>query len=121
MTLLDGKIDQHELIDFFGVLPTVDEDEVCEHYVVADKYVTLRSAFCYDGIYLSISKHGREDTLFSTQFDGDFKLDRISENNGYDCLELTIPHLDNEWNADWHNIFKIKIFITPNIRVELTR
>ena len=120
MGIGERPIEQHELIEFFGVLPEVDEEECTEFYCVEKDGIRLGATFFYtEGVHISVVTDRKSSTVFSLQHDGEFKVSRISGNKGFDCLEFTVPHLESFNEPDWGHSFNLRMFVEPHIKIEI--
>ncbi len=115
-------MNQYELIEFFGVLPEINEEDCYEFYRVVKDYSILEMTFFYpQDIYITIFQRDSLDEIFSTTLKGNIKVERLVYKNNYDCLELTIPYLGSYGGAEWIYSFILRIFVEPNIKVEILR
>jgi hypothetical protein len=115
-------MNQHELIEFFGVLPEINEEDCYEFYRVSKNDIKLDVTFFYPhDIYISLFQLEIEKPIFSTTLKGNIELERLRYKNNYDCLELKIPYLKAYDEEDWNYPFWLRIFIDPTISIEVIR
>ena len=114
-------MDRYELVEFFGVLPVkIDEEDCYELYRISKDKDVLEIAFSFSsGFSLLLFNKDSVNPLFSINSNSPVKIERQTHKNGYDCLEIIVPQLNRHWEADWNHIYTVKIFIEPNIKVEI--
>jgi hypothetical protein len=111
---------QYELIEFFGVLPKEDEEDCYDSYRVEKNNLILDIAFFYSTGFSLLIFHKESDApVFSLSFDRDIKIERLKGKNDYDCLNIIVPFLKRFGEGDWNHTYTVRIFIEPNIKVEI--
>ena len=114
------KVNKYELIEFFGVLPEINEEDCYELYRIKKDNRSLKITFSYSsGFSLLLFSNNSSDPIFSTGTEGEIKIKRVASKNNYDCLELTVPFLKRFGEADWNHSYTVRIFIEPDIKVEI--
>lgn len=112
----------YELVEFFGVLPVVNKDYCYESFQIERNGLILEFILFYTvGYDVSILHKATSATIFSTGFEGNFRIERRTFKNDYDCLELTVPYMHSYGEINWNYTNTLRIFIEPNIKVEILR
>ena|SRR6185369_14011471 len=114
-------MNRYDLIEFFGVLPEKnDEEDYYESYRIVRANSILEIAFLYSaGFSILLFSNNASVPIFSTSSEADIKIERLTYNNNYDCLELTVPFLKRFGEPDWNQSYTVRIFIEPDIKVEI--
>lgn len=115
-------MDRYELIEFFGVIPEINEDDCYELFRVSKNDLILEIAFLYSsGFSLLLFQKHETDPMFSMSSEGDVKIERLTYKNNYDCLNLTFPYTETYGEENWNYSYTVRIFIEPKIKVEIIK
>ena len=119
-----AKWDEHELTEFFGVLPETDEDELYLSFSIEkDGLRLLVTFFHYDfDVHLYLFRDGIDEPVLRTKIMSSAGAKYISHGNGYECLEIRasdkyIQYYGKEWIVS----MAVRLRVNPHISVELFR
>ena len=107
---MDGW-NNHELIEFFGVLPEADDDYTYLSFTVEKDGLRLEATFfqlVFD-VYISIFREGVKESLFTTKIEASPGLKYIKHANGWECLEIASPLLPRA----------VLVKVNPHVSIEL--
>ncbi|HEX8557648.1 MAG TPA: hypothetical protein VF668_06080 [Pyrinomonadaceae bacterium] len=119
--------DEHELIEFFGVLPEVHEDSGGHTFRVERDGLRLEVTLFPDThealrageAYIDIFQAGRDEPVFSTRIKECPGCKRIKYPNGWECLEVAAPARGIFMEEQWIVPMGARIRVNPHISVEL--
>lgn len=118
---------EHELVEFFGVLPYVHEDSGGYTFRVEKAGLRLEVTFfpnLHDHlrageVYIDLFQAGREEAIFSTRIKEcpGFKYTR--HQNGWECLEIAAPARSIFMEENWLIPMGARITVNPQISIKI--
>ena len=118
---------EHELVEFFGVLPEVHEDSGGYTFRVEKEDLRLEVTLFPDShehlpagnVYIDLFKAGREDPIFTTRIKECPGCRYIKYQNRWECLEIAAPAQSIFMEENWLVPMGARIRVNPQISVEI--
>jgi hypothetical protein len=118
---------EHELIEFFGVLPEVHEDSGSYLFCVENKGLRLEVTIFpiahehlpAGEVYIDLYQIGTEEAIFFTKIKECPGFKYLKHANGWECLEIAAPARNIFMEEEWIVPMGARIKVNPHISVEM--
>ena len=118
---------EHELVEFFGILPDVLEDGGGYTFLVEKDGLRLEVTFLPNThdhlrageVYIDLFLAGREEPIFSTRIRECPGYRYTKHQNGWECLEIAAPAQSIFMEENWLIPMGARITVNPQISITI--